>query len=97
MMGGLRSILELGFAAIALANFWTRSTEIFKKLLETMQGMGKTLASFIESKLPTKVFTNLAHPSKRTKVLKSFILSFVRLFAFGLLCIGIKLRQDIIK
>jgi hypothetical protein len=33
MMGGLRSILELGFAAIALANFWTRSSEIFKRFL----------------------------------------------------------------
>jgi hypothetical protein len=31
MMGGLRSIIELGFAAIALANFCTTSSDLLKK------------------------------------------------------------------
>jgi hypothetical protein len=47
MMGGLKSILEMGFAAIALVNFWTKSIEIYKKMMESVQGIGKSLIAFI--------------------------------------------------
>ena len=71
MMGGLRSIVELGFAAIALANFWSRSAEIFKKFMEFGKQASKSMGSFIESKIPTKIFTNLSTPEKRGKAIKS--------------------------
>ena len=61
-MGGLRSIVELGFATIALANFCSKSAEIFKKFLESSKQASLSLAGFIESKLPTKIFTNPSSP-----------------------------------
>lgn len=47
MMGGLKSILEMGFAAIALVNFWTKSIEIYKKMMDSVQGIAKSLIAFI--------------------------------------------------
>ena len=32
MMGGMRSILELGFAAVAFVNFGSRSWDLLKKI-----------------------------------------------------------------
>jgi hypothetical protein len=47
MMGGLRSILELGFAGIALANFWSRSVEIFKKFYGFLAETSKSFLNII--------------------------------------------------
>ena len=95
MMGGLRSIVELGFAAIALANFWSRSAEIFKKFMEFGKQASKSMGSFIESKIPTKIFTNLSTPEKRGKAIKSIVLMVIRVFAALLLLLGFRLRRDI--
>lgn len=95
MMGGLRSILELGFAAIALANFCSRSADIFKKFMEFGKQTSKSMGSFIESKLPTRIFTNLSSPEKRGKAIKTIVLMVVRVFAALLLLLGFRLRKDI--
>jgi hypothetical protein len=59
--------------------------------------MGKSFISFVESKIPTKMLSDLTKPEKRGKVMKSIVLYMMRICAVVLLCIGIKLRQDIIK
>jgi hypothetical protein len=95
MMGGLRSILELGFAAIALANFCSRSAEIFKKFMEFGKQASKSMGNFIESKIPTKIFTNLSTPEKRGKAIKTIVMMVIRVFAALLLLLGFRLRRDI--
>jgi hypothetical protein len=52
MMGGLRSILELGFAGIALANFWSRSWELIKKIALFLFSTSKKFGSYLISHFP---------------------------------------------
>lgn len=45
-MGGLRSIVELGFAAIAIANFYSHTSEMAKKLFQFLKSTTANIFSF---------------------------------------------------
>lgn len=70
MMGGLRSILELGVAFLALANFCMTTSELMKKFMEFSKEKASSIAKFFESKIPTKTITKLMAPERRSKFLK---------------------------
>ena len=46
MMGGLRSILELGMAFLALTNFCITTSALMKKLLTFSKEKGLSMAKF---------------------------------------------------
>lgn len=62
MMGGLRSILELGFAFLALANFCMTTSELLKKFFEFTKQKSQSIAKFLENKIPTKTISNMMSP-----------------------------------
>lgn len=97
MMGGLRSIVELGFAAIAIANFYSHTSEMAKKLFQFLKSTTANIFSFLHSKITAKLVANLTEPSKRIKTLKAIIMNFIRVVAVMLLCLAAKMRTDIKK
>ena len=97
MMGGLRSILELGFAMIALAQFWNTTSELSKKFLAYSKETLASLARFVESKLPREMLKSVTSPKRRVKTLKAVMLTVLRVFASVMLCLGVKLRMEIKK
>lgn len=70
MMGGLRSILELGVAFLALANFCMTTSELIKKFMEFSKEKASSLAQFFQRKLPTKTISKIMAPERRSKFLK---------------------------
>ena len=62
MMGGLRSILELGMAFLALTNFCITTSALMKKLLAFSKEKGISMAKFFERKIPTKTISHLMSP-----------------------------------
>ena len=53
MMGGLRSILELGFAGVALTNFGGQSWALIKRIASFLLQTSKKFASFLGRFFPT--------------------------------------------
>ena len=52
MMGGMRSILELGFAAVAFVNFGSRSWDLLKKIFTFLINNSKKLIEFLSKYIP---------------------------------------------
>ena len=95
MMGGLRSILELGLAAIAIANFYTHISAMAKKLIEVIKRMVGGIANFIQNKVGARIIGKLSNPETRWKTIKNVVVNFVRVFAVLLVCLAAKLRTEI--
>ena len=92
MMGGLQSILQLGMAAIAIANFYNHLSSMAKKLIEVIKKMAGGIVSFIQNRMGAKIIGKLSNPETRMKALKSIVMNFVRVFAFLLICLAAKLK-----
>lgn len=95
MMGGLQSIIQMGFAMIALANFWGKGAEISKQFMSFSKATLKSVARFVESKLPKKLIKSMTSPENRGKTIKAVMMGVIRIFASVLLFLGFKLRMDI--
>jgi len=95
MMGGLRSIIELGFAAIAIANFYTHLSTMAKKLAGVIKNMATSITSFLQRKVGSKIMTSLADPETRMKTVKKVVVNFVRVFSLLLMCLAAKLKTEI--
>jgi len=54
---------------------------------------GEMMTRYVESKLNTKLFSALAVPEKRVKILKRVFIIAIRLFAFYLMILGIRVRK----
>ena len=52
MMGGLRSILEMGFAGIAFANFSKRAYQLLKKIIVFLLTTTKKFGLLVYNKFP---------------------------------------------
>jgi hypothetical protein len=94
MMGGLRSILELGVAFLALTNFCITFSDLMKKFMAYSKETSLSMAKYIESKLPTKAIGRLISPEQRGKTLRSLLFVVLRVFAGLLLFLGLKMRRD---
>jgi len=55
--------------------------------------MAKSIGTNIQSKIPTKVFTDLASPKKRTSALKTIFMIVLRVLSVMILCLGFKMRR----
>lgn len=60
MMGGLRSIIELGFAAIAIANFYGHASDIVKKLTNFIKETGSKLLGFLNRTVGKRIISKFA-------------------------------------
>ena len=96
-MGGLRSIVELGFAMIALAQFYNTTSELSKKFLAFAKDTLSSLARFVESKLPKQMMKSVTSPERRAKTLKTVFVAVLRVVTSVMLGLGIKLRMEIKK
>ncbi len=94
-MGGLRSILELGVAFLALTNFCITTSELLKKFTDFSKEKGHSIAKFLEERIPTKAISSLMNPERRGKVIKAIIVNTLRVLAAFLLVLGLKMRRDI--
>lgn len=92
-MGGLRSILELGLAAIAIANFYSHISAMTKKIAEVIKTMLGGIMKFLHKRVTGRVISKLTNPNTRTRALKHVLVSFVRVFSVLLLCLAAKLRS----
>lgn len=54
MMNGLRSILEIGFALVALTNFTTKSYELLKKIVLFLLKTSKKFSNLVQDYFPFK-------------------------------------------
>ena len=54
MMNGLRSILEIGFALVALTNFTSKSYELLKKIVLFLLKTSKKFSSIVYEYFPFK-------------------------------------------
>ena len=95
MMGGLRSMVELGFAGIALANFWSKASEIATKVLTFLLEKCKSFAIWVSGKVPTNVIHKLVEAEHRPQAIKNILLSCFRFFAVSIILIGWKMSRDI--
>ena len=95
MMGGLKSIIEIGFAMIAIANFYGHASTMAKKIASACQSMLSGLVHFVRTKMGFKLMNKLNNSEARTKALKGIILNFVRLFSGLLLCLAAKLKMEL--
>ena len=94
-MGGLRSIIELGFAAIAIANFYTHISTMAKKLAEVIKNMATYITSFLQRKVGSKIITSFKDSETSMKTIKKIVVSFVRIFSVLLMCLAAKLKTEI--
>jgi hypothetical protein len=84
MMGGLKSILELGFAGVALANFGSQSWALVKRITLFLLQTSKKFVSFLGRFFPTNLFKKLTWTSNKSgnaNSLGNSILLIVRLVA----------------
>jgi len=88
MMGGLRSIIELGFAFIAVANFYTHISSMAKKLAETAKHMLGGMFNFLKGRVGGNV-----QKLKNPRTLRKVILNFVRVFSVVLIVLAAKLKE----
>lgn len=95
MMGGLRSVIELGFAAIAIANFYTHLSAMASKLAGMVKSMMSSIINFINKRLTGKMLSKLTNPETRLKTLKGLLLNITRVFSTLLLCLAFKLKFEI--
>jgi len=91
-MGGLKSVIELGFAAIAIANFYSHASDIVKKLMNFVKETGTKLMGFVSRNLGDKIVSKFAEPTTRIKTIKSLAINLVRGVAILLLVLSAKLR-----
>lgn len=95
-MGGLRSILELGFAGVALANFGSQSWTLIKRIALFLLQTSKKFISFLGKFFPTTLFKKLTWTSNQSgnaNSLGNTIFIIIRLVAAIGLAIGVKLRN----
>lgn len=99
MMGGMRSILELGFASVAFYNFGSKSWSLIKKIFMFLFNTSSRFASFLGKFIPIEQIKNIlitTTGSKGTSVqTKNVLMSVIRIILIALLVIGYKLRQSI--
>jgi hypothetical protein len=95
MMGGLQSIVQLGFAAIAIANFYTHLSAMGKKLVAMLKSLTGTILTFLNRRVTGKILGKLKNPETRMRTVKGVILNFVRVFSVVLLCLAAKLKSEI--
>lgn len=62
MMGGLKSVLELGFAAIAIANFYTHLSAMAQKIVGGIKRVMGVIFNFLQKKVAGTLFSKLARP-----------------------------------
>ena len=62
MMGGLQSILQLGMAAITIANFYTHLSTMAKQLASVIKGMAASIMKFLHKKVGVTIFGKIANP-----------------------------------
>ena len=97
MMGGLQSILQLGMAAIAIANFYSHISAMAKKLIEVIKKMAGGMVNFLHNKVGAKLVGKFTNPETRWKTIKNVIVTFVRVFGVLLVCLAAKLKTEIRK
>lgn len=97
MMGGLKSVLELGFAAITIVNFYTHISTMAKKIAGVIKGVMGAIFSFLHKRVAGTVLSKLTDPSTRMRALKKITISFVRVLSVLLLCLAAKLKNEIRK
>ena len=52
MMGGMRSMLELGFAGVAFYNFGSKAFNLFKKIILFLLKTSTSFLSFVTKFIP---------------------------------------------
>jgi hypothetical protein len=92
MMGGLRSIIELGFACIAIANFYSHASDIVKKLTNFLKETGSKILGFLNRTVGKSIVSKFTEPETRMKTIKLLIINFVRGIAVLLLVLASKMR-----
>ena len=98
MMGGMRSILELGFAGVAFYNFGSKSWSLIKKIFMFLFNTSSRFASFLGKFIPIEQIKNIlitATGSKGAVQTKNVLVSVIRIILIAFLVIGYKLRQNI--
>lgn len=88
MMGGLRSMVEIGFSLVALGNFGSQSWELLKKivgfLLKTSQSLAQRVAGvtvFSDKLVPVLEKVLLIPQSSKGPSLKSKLLIALRIIS----------------
>lgn len=97
MMGGLKSVLELGFAAIAIANFYTHLSAMGKKIVGAIKRVISAIFNFLQKRVSGTVFSKLANPTTRMGAFKKMMIVSVRVLSVLLLCLAAKLKNEIRK
>lgn len=112
MMGGLRSMVEIGFSMVALCNFTSRSWELLKKIVQFLVQTSKKLymklaGSHILTEKMSEVFEKamlISPNSKNGNTLLNKVLMAMRITAAistivdnVVLMVGIKLKSNLSK
>lgn len=97
MMGGMRSILELGFAGVAFYNFGSKAWELFKKIILFLLKTSTRFLSFVAQFIPTEQLKSVLVTSTGSKgdlKWENIIISIVRVAIIALLAISYKMRNS---
>lgn len=98
MMGGMRSILELGFAGVAFMNFGTKALSIIKKIFLFLFKTSSSFLSFVAQYIPVEQLKNvvlMTTGSKGSLKWENLLISLVRITVVIFLAISYKLRNSI--
>lgn len=98
MMGGMRSMLELGFAGVAFMNFGTKALSIIKKIFLFFFKTSSSFLSFIAKYIPVEQLKNIALSttgSKDSLKWQNLLISLVRITVIIFLVISYRLRNSI--
>ena len=94
-MGGLNSVLEIGMAGLAIANFYGHASTMARKFAGVIKKMLTWIFDFMGRKVFGKMVAGMSNSKTRMKVVKGVILNFVRVFSVVLLVVASKLKGEI--
>lgn len=98
MMGGMRSMLELGFAGVAFYNFGSKAWSLFKKIILFLLKTSKSFLGFFLKFIPVdqiKTVIVASTGSKSDLKFNNLLISIIRVSVVVLLAISYKMRNSI--
>lgn len=92
MMGGLKSVLEIGMAGLAIANFYSHASTMASKLAGVIRKMMAWIFNFMGRRVFGKMVAGMSNSKMRMKMVKGVVINFVRVFSVVLLVVAAKLK-----
>lgn len=93
MMGGLRSVLDIGMALLAIANLYSHLSTMASKAAGVAKTLVGRILSFLYRSTGFRLVGQLSNPTIRVRTLKALMMTFVRLFSALLLCLTAKMKS----